>query len=222
MPKNLKKLKKLFKNDDLLELALTHKSWVNEHKGRRESNERLEFLGDAILEFVISKELFKLFPDKPEGFLTTLRANLVNTESLADVAHRLQLGKNLYLSKGEEEGGGRENPSLLANTFEAVIGAIFIDSGLVQAEDFIRVNLITRIEEYFQKPLKDAKSRLQEKVQAEGYPAPKYQVINEEGPDHEKNFTIQVMIDGKPIATGKGKNKAYAAQKAAEKALTKL
>ena len=121
---------KNFKNKSLLDLALTHRSWVNEHKGVRTSNERLEFLGDAVLEFVVSKEIYKKFPDKEEGYLTALRANLVNTVSLTEIAKKLNLGSILYLSKGEEESGGRTNPSLLADTVEAIIGAIFIDPEL--------------------------------------------------------------------------------------------
>src|SRR3972149_11677460 len=109
-------LKKLFSDDELLAQSLTHKSWVNEHPGERASNERLEFLGDAILEFVISKTLYSAFPDKEEGYLTALRANLVNTENLANLAKKLEVGRYIYLSKGEEEGGGRDNPSLLADT----------------------------------------------------------------------------------------------------------
>src|SRR6266576_3184980 len=129
---------KNFKNKDLLDLALTHRSWVNEHKGIRNSNERLEFLGDAILEFVVSKELYKDFPDKEEGYLTALRANLVNTISLAGVAEKLDLGSLIFLSKGEEDGGGRKNTSLLADTVEAIIGAMFIDKGIEEAEKFIK------------------------------------------------------------------------------------
>lgn len=212
-------LESLFDNKDLFTLALTHKSWVNEHSGARESNERLEFLGDAILEFVVSKEIYDRFPDQEEGYLTVLRANLVNTVSLAKLAQKLNIGDILFLSKGEEETGGRKNTSLLANTIEAIIGALFLDGGLPKAEKFIEDQLITTIDETLTQPLKDAKSRLQEMVQSRGLPAPRYEVVGEEGPDHNKEFTIQVLVDGKPIAKGSGKNKSEAAQKAAEKAL---
>jgi len=212
-------LEKLFTNQSLLALALTHKSWVNEHSGIRESNERLEFLGDAILEFVVSKEIYSQFPDKEEGYLTVLRANLVNTVSLAKLAQKLTLGERLLLSKGEEDTGGRTNTSLLANTVEAIIGALFLDGGLDKSEAFIQEHLLTTIDETLSLPLKDAKSRLQEIVQAQGLPAPKYEVMGEEGPDHNKIFTIQVLVDGKPIAEGTGKNKSEAAQQAAERGL---
>src|SRR3990172_7759748 len=142
---DIKKLKELFTDKDLLTLALTHKSWVNEHVGARGTNERLEFLGDAVLEFVISKELYDRFPDKEEGYLTALRANLVNTENLSRVALKLELGSAIYLSKGEEEGGGRENPSLLADTVEAIIGALFLDRGMEVTYEFIRQNIIVEI-----------------------------------------------------------------------------
>lgn len=215
-------LKKLFKNEKLLTQALTHKSWVNENKGKRESNERLEFLGDAVLEIVVSDALYNEFPKKEEGYLTALRANLVNTVNLAKLAKNLKLGKEIYLSKGEEDTKGRENQSLLADTIEAIIGAIYIDQGLEKAAEFIKTNLLTEVPEKIKEPLKDAKSRLQELVQAKGYATPKYKVINEEGPDHAKTFVVEVSVNGDKSGTGKGKNKAEAAQNAAEKALSDL
>jgi ribonuclease-3 len=216
------KLKKLFKNEDLFNLALTHKSWVNEHPKHRESNERAEFLGDAVLEYVVSKELYSRFPKKEEGYLTALRANLVNTVNLAEIAKNLSLGEKLYLSKGEEDSGGRNNPSILADTVEAVIGALFLDGGIDKAEDFIQKHLLAGLEKKLEKPLKDAKSRLQELVQAQGKPTPRYSVVSEEGPDHAKVFTIEVKVDGETLAVGKGKNKSEAAQEAASTALEKL
>lgn len=212
-------LEKLFKNKDLLEQSLTHKSWVNEHSGTRTSNERLEFLGDAILEFVVSKEIFDFFPNKEEGYLTALRANLVNTTSLAEVAKSLNLGEKLFLSKGEEETGGRENTSIMADTVEAIIGALFIDSGIGAAEAFIKKNILIKLDNTLEKPLKDSKSILQEMVQEKGYQAPRYEVIKEEGPDHSKIFTIQAVVNGKSIGLGEGKNKSEAAQEAAKKAI---
>jgi ribonuclease-3 len=214
-----KNLEDLFDNKEFLDNALTHKSWVNEHPRVRESNERLEFLGDAILEFVVSKEIFKKFPSKEEGYLTALRSTLVNTVNLSDVAKKLNVGALLFLSKGEEETGGRTNSSLLANTIEAIIGALFLDGGTQKAEDFIRIHILEYIDEKTKKNLKDAKSRLQEFVQSQGYPAPKYDVVQETGPDHNKRFVIKVNINGKAAAQGEGKNKSEAAQAAAKKAL---
>lgn len=219
---DINRLKKLFKNKDLLTQALTHKSWVNENQNRRESNERLEFLGDAVLEFIVSKELFDKFPEKEEGFLTTLRANLVNTQNLSQVAKKMNIGEALYLSRGEEEGGGRKNTSLLADTMEAVIGALFLDQGLDKVHKFVEENLLVEIADKIKRPLKDAKSRLQESVQAKGLPAPRYKVVRYSGPDHAKEFIIEAVIAGKSWGRGVGKNKSLAAQRAAEDALKNL
>lgn len=217
-----KDIKSLFKSNALLKQALTHRSWINENKGTGETNERLEFLGDAILEFVVSEKIFLIFEDKEEGFLTALRANLVNTKNLSRVAKKLNIGRLLYLSKGEEDGGGRENDSLLADTMEAIIGAILIDQGLEKAKGFIEENILVDTKEIAKKPLKDPKSMLQEVVQAKGLPAPKYKVSSEKGPDHSKEFIVQVLVNNKPIAKGKGKNKSTAAQDAAQNGLNVL
>lgn len=219
---NTDELKRMFKDELLLTLALTHRSWVNEHPGKRESNERLEFLGDAILEFIVSKELYGKFPDKEEGYLTALRANLVNTVNLASVAKKLGIGEVLCLSKGEEDGGGRKNPSLLANTIEAIIGALFLDQGIDNAYKFIKVNILSEVPYIISQPLKDAKSRLQEFVQAKGLPTPKYKVVNESGPDHAKQFTIEILVGGNAWGRGIGKNKSEAEQNAARGALENL
>ena len=215
----LENLRNLFSDKNLLDQAFTHKSWVNEHLGERASNERLEFLGDAILEFVVSKELYSSFPEKEEGYLTALRANLVNTDNLAGLARKLNVGASLFLSKGEEEGGGRGNPSLFADTVEAIIGALFLDQGLETTHEFIKVNLISEVPEKVAGPLKDPKSRLQEYVQSEGLGAPKYSVVEESGPDHNKRFIVEVKADGKCLGKGEGKSKSEAEQKAAEAAL---
>ncbi|MEK7497439.1 MAG: ribonuclease III, partial [Patescibacteria group bacterium] len=206
--KNINHIKESFKDKALFDQALTHRSWVNENKNVRESNERLEFLGDAILEHVVSYDLFKKFPDKAEGYLTTLRANLVNTKNLFHVARDLGLGEHLFLSKGEEESGGRTNESLLADTLEALIGAIYIDQGFPAASDFIDQNIISHLSTKLHEPLKDPKSRLQEKVQATKLPAPVYKVISAEGPDHSKLFKVVVEVEKNVIGTGEGKNKA--------------
>lgn len=212
-------LQKSFKDPALFDLALTHRSWVNEHKGVRPSNERLEFLGDAILEFIVSKEIYEKFPDQEEGYLTALRANLVNTISLAGIARQLDLGPALYLSKGEEESGGRTNTSLLADTVEAIIGAIYLDRGVKEAEKFIQENLLVDLEQRLKTPLKDGKSRLQEYVQAQSLPAPKYEVVEESGPDHNKKFVIAVKVSGEVWGKGEGKSKSTAEQEAANNAL---
>jgi len=218
---NIDTLKDLFLDKNLLTLALTHKSWVNENPGKRTSNERLEFLGDAILEFVVSKELYEKFTNKEEGYLTALRANLVNTQNLSEVAKKLNIGSALFLSKGEEEGGGRQNSSLLADTVEAIIGAIFLDQGLKKVSEFIHTNLLVEIPEKLKEPLKDPKSRLQEYVQAKGLSTPKYKLIEESGPDHSKKFIMEVVIDGESWGRGVGKSKSIAEQKAAEDGLKK-
>lgn len=216
---DIKKLKESFKNPELFDLALTHRSWVNEHKGVRTHNERLEFLGDAVLEFVVSKEIYTKFQDKEEGYLTALRANLVNTVSLSEIAKNLNLGDILYLSKGEEDSGGRTNTSLLADTVEAIIGAIFLDRGVVAAEKFIRENLLDNLDARAKSPLKDSKSVLQEHVQSLSLPAPKYVVSDETGPDHNKTFTIQVLVNGDVWGVGQGRSKSLAEQEAATNAI---
>ena len=215
----MKNISSLFENKDLFNQALTHRSWVNEHKNIRSSNERLEFLGDAILEFVVSRELYNSFPDKEEGFLTALRANIVNTVSLSEVAGKMDLGQAIFLSKGEEDGGGRSNASLLADTVEAIIGALFIDGGITKAEEFIKDKILSELDKKLQEPLKDSKSLLQEYVQSKSLPTPKYKVIEEVGPDHNKRFEIGVLVNDKSWGRGEGKNKASAEQEAARQAL---
>jgi ribonuclease-3 len=224
MKNSILKIKELFKNKDLFDQALTHRSWINENKGKsvRESNERLEFLGDAVLEFVVSDILYKKFKDKNEGYLTALRANLVNTQNLSEIAKKLKVGELIFLSKGEDESGGRNNQSLLADTVEAIIGAIYLDLGLNQVSDFIKDNLFADIEVKIRQPLKDPKSLLQEKIQAMGLPAPKYRVISESGPDHNKRFVVEVISVKETLARGEGKSKSLADQEAAKAGLLKL
>lgn len=218
---DIEKIKSEFKDSSLFDHALTHRSWLNEHKENRTSNERMEFLGDAILEFVVSKEIFERFPDKEEGYLTALRANLVNTVALSEYAKKIDLGSVLYLSRGEEESGGRTNMSLLADTVEAIIGAIFLDRGIDAAKTFIAENLLIDLEQKAASPLKDSKSLLQEYVQSQGLPAPKYKVIGESGPDHNKKFIIDVVVQETTWGTGEGKSKSTAEQSAAREALVK-
>ena len=218
----IEEVKTSFSNKLLFETAMTHRSWLNENGKSRASNERLEFLGDAILEFAVSAFLYDLLPDKEEGFLTAIRANLVNTVNLASIANKLKLGTELYLSRGEEAGGGRENTSLLADTVEALIGALYLDQGLDAARKFIKDALLFDIDDKLSQPLKDAKSALQEAVQARGLSAPIYEVIEESGPDHNKQFTVSVLIAGEVVATGSGTSKSHAQQQAATAALVKF
>jgi len=218
---NLSQLKNSFVNKELIEQALTHRSWLNENNNLRKSNERLEFLGDAILEYVVSAELFNRFTEREEGYLTALRASLVNTENLAKLAVRLEIGEGLYLSKGEEDGGGRQNTSILADTIEAIIGAIYIDRGIEAASEFIYKEILTEVDEKISGPLKDAKSSLQEVVQSKGLETPRYEVVGEEGPDHDKVFRVNVLVGEEVWGTGAGKSKSLAEQEAAKKALTK-
>lgn len=218
---NTSSIRENFKNKNLYDLALTHRSWVNEHKGVRTSNERLEFLGDAILEFVVSKTIYSQFKDKEEGFLTALRANLVNTQALSEVAKNINLGESIYLSKGEIDGGGRTNPSLLADTVEAIIGAFFIDGGITASEKFIEENILINVGKKATEPLKDPKSQLQEYVQSLGFMAPNYKVVDQVGPDHNKKFVIEVEVNNEVWGRGEGKSKSMAEQESALQALTK-
>lgn len=212
-----------FIDTSLLTKALTHRSALNEQNGSAdESNERLEFLGDAVLELVTTEFLFQKFPDQPEGVLTAYRSALVKTTTLAKAARILKLGEALFMSKGEEATGGRTNEGLLADTMEAVIGALYLDQGIAVVTTFLHENLFTEIDSILQNKLyKDAKSHLQEVVQALGFETPVYQVTTEQGPDHDKEFTVQVFIGGQPIALGTGSSKQRAQQSAAEKALKK-
>lgn len=210
-----------FVNKTLLRQAFLHKSYLNESAEEIESNERLEFLGDAILEFVVSEHLYNRFPHEDEGHLTALRSKLVNTQSLAVSAKTLDLGEQLFLSIGEEKSKGRESTTLLANTFEALVGAIFVDQGLKAAKKFIDSHVLAKIPEIVKKSLKDPKSLLQEYVQATGLPAPIYRTLSSEGPDHAKTFTVQVYVNKKAFAQGVGTSKQQAAQEAAENALKK-
>ncbi len=218
--KSFSKIKALFANKALLDQALTHKSWVNENKNIRRTNERLEFLGDAVLEYVVSAEIFKKFPNEEEGFLTALRASLVNTTNLATHAQSAGIGDEVYFLSGADENTAK-NISILADTVEAIIGALFIDKGISVVYQFITEEILSDVEEKIKKPLKDPKSRLQEFIQTNGKSSPKYKVVDEKGPDHNKEFTVEVIVDGKPLSQGQGKSKSEAEQNAAELALKK-
>lgn len=221
MPVNYPKLP--HQNAKLLETALTHRSFLNENKQVGDHNERLEFLGDAVLELSVSEFLYHRYPDSPEGDLTAYRAALVRTTSLADAAKRLGLGEQLRLSKGEQASGGSTNPSLLANTFESVLGALYLDLGLDAVKSFLEIHLFPEIETVIQKKLfKDYKSSLQEHVQSLGHDSPTYLVLEEQGPDHNKEFKVAVLVNNVQTGEGWGRSKQAAQQSAAKSALEKL
>ena len=219
----LKQLNLTFNKPSLLEQAFTHRSYLNEAGKNRESNERLEFLGDAILSFLVSLHLYHTYPKHPEGLLTNLRSSIVKTETLSETAQALNLGSYLFLSHGEEKSGGRTNPSLLADTFEALLAAVYLDKGLPEAERFLSVVLFPQIAEIIEKQLfSDYKSRLQEIVQEFSASAPTYRVVKTDGPDHAKHFWVIVVIDDKEKETGTGRSKQEAEQNAAYKTLEKM
>jgi len=214
----------VFEKKAILKQAFIHRSYLNENlKKNLVSNERLEFLGDAILEFWVSKIIFSRFPYYPEGDLTNFRSRVVYTKSLTDIAQNLTLGQFLLFSAGEKKEGGQHNPGLLANTFEALVGAIFQDQGLKKTEQFLEKNVLPRIEAVSQqKTLKDYKSRLQEWVQEQDQVIPEYRLLESKGPDHDRIFHIGVFIKNKKIAQGQGSSKQKAEQLAAKKSLEKL
>lgn len=208
------------KNSKLFQEAFTHRSYLNEAKLKISSNERLEFLGDSILSFVISNYLYTKYPDFDEGNLTNLRSLMVNTRSLSEIARELNIGKLLRLSKGEEESKGRENATLLENSFEAYIGALFLDQGMVSVTKFLDNTLFPKIQELVdKKAFKDPKSLFQEKVQAKKQGSPFYKVLEETGPAHAKIFKVGVFVDGKKLGEGSGKSKQIAEESAAKTAL---
>lgn len=214
-------LEKQFKNKKLLKISLTHRSYLNEHLSQHfSSNERLEFLGDAVLELIVSLYLYQRYPQFPEGKLTALRSKLVQTKTLSLAGIRLGIGEKIFLSKGEKESGGDTNPSILADTFEAIIGAVFADSGFEAAFQFVEKNLLIPSQSIFSDRLpEDYKSHLQEVVQAKGYHSPKYQVLSSFGPDHQKLFKVCVNIGKNQSAQGVGNSKQEAEQQAARQAL---
>lgn len=212
-----------FHNPNLLNQAFIHRSYLNEVKLNLPSNERLEFLGDAVLSLIISNYLYNLHPKDSEGELTNLRAFIVKTKSLAKAAKKLDLGSYLKLSKGEEAGGGRENPQLLANTYEALLGAIFLDLGLEAVKKVIHKTLLSLFEKELKLgPPKDAKSNLQEIVQEKLKQSPHYKILSTHGPDHAKKFRVAVYIGGKEYGRGVGNSKQVAEEQAATQALEKL
>jgi ribonuclease III len=218
------KLNLNFKDKDLFKKSLTHRSFLNENKGEDlKHNERLEFLGDAVLELIVSEYLFDKYPERAEGDLTSFRAAVVRTDSLAKISRELNIGAYLLMSKGEEMTGGRDKDYLLANTFEAILGAIYLDQGYTAVRNFVVKHLIPQIENIVKYRLDiDAKTKLQERAQSLFKRTPVYTVIKEKGPDHSKTFTVKVSINRKTYGMGEGISKQKAEEGAAVEALKKI
>lgn len=217
-----KKLGVKFNNFDILRQAVTHRSYLNEHRSYKlPHNERLEFLGDAVLEIVVTEYLYKNYPN-PEGEMTNWRAALVNGEMLAKISKRLGVEEHLLMSRGEAKDKGRARQYLLANAFEAIVGAIYLDQkdGYGKCQEFIMKNVVSELPEIIEKKLyMDPKSRFQEEAQDKSGITPIYRVVSESGPDHDKKFVVGVYLDDEKIAQGEGQSKQEAQREAAEKAL---
>jgi ribonuclease-3 len=213
-----------FHNPALLAQAFTHRSYLNEHRDETLfHNERLEFLGDAVLELVVTRFLFEKFPDDNEGELTAYRAALVNTNTISSVASTLGMNDHLRLSRGEAKDNGRARQYILANTFESVVGAIYLDQGYDAAADFIAAYIFPLTDEIVSKKLwQDDKSHFQEEAQERKSQTPTYKIMHESGPDHDKHFTVGVYLGNDFIADGEGKSKQEAEQMAARAALEKM
>ena len=215
------KLGYTFQNRALLENALTHSSCANESRGKLQSNERLEFLGDSILGMVVADHLYRNHPDLPEGVLTRTRAALVCEDSLVVVAEELGLGQYLRLGKGEEAGGGRNRPSIRADAVEAILAAVYLDGGIGSARKIIQKYILSREVAGLTKP-RDYKTALQELVQRESGQGLAYRLTGEEGPDHNKRFFVEVTLNGKGVGQGSGRSKKEAEQMAAKAAIEVL
>ncbi len=219
---SIEKLQKIvgvtFSDPAHLLTAVTHRSYLNEHReAKQDHNERYEFLGDAVLELVVTDFLFNKYPEKPEGELTAIRAALVNTMSIAEASAKLGINDFLLLSKGEERDTGRARQYILANAFESIIGAVYLDQGYDAAKEFIAANLFDRTEVIVAKRLwQDAKSRFQELSQEHAGVTPSYETLGQSGPDHDRLFTVGVFLGSEKIAEGKGRSKQEAEQSAAE------
>ena len=216
-----KKTKIVFKNKDLLKQAFIHRSYINENTGSLIShNERLEFLGDAVLELIVTDFLYKKYPNYTEGELTAIRSALVNAIIISEVALKEGMNDFLLLSKGEAKDNGKARQYILANTYEAYVGALYLDRGYDVVDKFVKTTLLPHTEEIVSKKLwRDAKSLVQEKAQEFVQVTPLYKVLHEGGPDHDKHFTVGIYFGPNLIAEGKGKSKQEAEQKAAETAL---
>ena len=212
-----------FRDKGLLRLSLTHGSYIHEHPSdQAESNERLEFLGDAVVGLVIGEDLYRRFPHEPEGVLTMLRAGLVRAETLAAIASSMELGHYLHLGRGEEQSGGRSRERNLARALEALCGAFFLDQGFEEAKTWILSLFEERLEALPEDTIVDYKSLLQEAVQALGSNPPLYRTIRSEGPDHQKDFTVEAVVDNDVLGRGVGPSKRKAQREAAQAALAAL
>ncbi|MFH1514541.1 MAG: ribonuclease III [bacterium] len=212
-----------FEDDFLLIRALTHRSFLNENKSALEDNERLEYLGDAILNFVVAEWIYHKYPEKPEGELTRLRAALVHTEQLASFARMIDMGPALRLGRGEIQAGGRERSAILCDAFEAFIAALYLHGGLSAVKDFVQPLIGKVVDQILANHFdEDPKSNLQEWAQAKGFPSPAYVQIAESGPDHAKTFIMQVFIDGRVFGQGSGSSKQIAEKEAAKQAINTL
>jgi len=211
-----------FKNMMLLRRSLTHRSYINEHPESIEDNERLEFLGDAILDFMVGEWLYHRFPEMPEGDLTRMRSALVHTEQLAEFARQLDLGRGLRLGRGEVISGGRSRDALLCDEFEALVGALYLDAGLSSVEKFVYPLLESAAEDIIRNhKTEDPKSMLQEWAQAQGFETPAYITCNVDGPDHSREFEVKVIVNDNITATGRGRSK-QSAEKSAARELLKM
>lgn len=210
-----------FSNLSLLVRALTHRSYVNENSGALEDNERLEFLGDAVLDFIVGAWAYNRFPEMQEGELTKIRSAIVRNEQLAKFARNIELGRALRLGHGEASSGGKDRDGLLGSAFEALIGALYLDSGLGAVEAFVNP-ILNDAQDFILDQLHDPKSRLQEWAQSEKMGTPQYVTISATGPDHAKVFEVEVRIQGKPYGKGRGTSKGVAARVAAQAALDQL
>jgi len=219
-----KKLGVIFHNKSLLKRAFTHRSYLNENRGQNlQNNERLEFLGDAVLELLISSELFYKYPDKAEGELTGIRSALVRTESLAKESRKIKVGEYLLMSKGEEDSGGKDKDYLLANTFEAILGAMYLDMGFEECKKFVSRTLLEKLDDIVDNELFiDPKTKVQELIQAKYKVTPTYSIIKEEGPDHDKYFTVALKVNKKNFTEGYGASKQKAEEDAAQAAIDLL
>ncbi|CAM3716808.1 ribonuclease III [Cohnella lubricantis] len=212
-----------FRDGSLLRQAFTHTSYVNEHRGARtEHNERLEFLGDAVLQLTVSEVLYRMYPDRPEGELTRLRASIVCEPSLVRFAEALDFGQVVLLGKGEELTGGRTRPSLLADAFEAFVGALYLDQGLNVVRTFLDKHLFAHLPKESRLPLKDHKTELQERVQQWSLGQLEYRTVEERGPAHDREFVVIVSVGEQPLGEGVGRSKKEAEQQAASRALWQL
>lgn len=208
-----------FKNIDLLKNALVHSSYANEVRGNVHSNERLEFLGDSVLSIIVSEHLYNKFPNMPEGELTRMRASLVCEKSLCEFSRELGIGKYLKLGKGEDKNGGRDRDSILADAFEAVLAAVYLDGGMDAAKAHIMNTVLRDVKHCEDDTFKDYKTTLQEVIQRNPEESVSYILVEESGPDHNKSFTVEVHLNSNVIGKGIGKSKKQAEQMAAKQAL---